>query len=505
MSELAHSEVSRGSKYIISIDAGTTNVNCTVYDGRGTAIGSGQRPISQRFPVPGWVEQDPVEIWEAVRDSMRDAVEDAGCGARDISAMGIANQRETSIVWDRHTGRPLHDAIGWQCRRTSQICDALREEHGGWIRERTGLKVDAYFSATKLKWLLDNVPDLRKSAECGDALFGTVDSWIIWKLTGGKVHATDVSNASRTMLFDIGKMCWNNEILELLNIPEQMLPDVRQSSGDFGTVSSVGERIPITGVLGDQQAALFGQACFSEGDSKCTYGTGGFLLSNTGDRRVTSGNGLLATVAWGIGGKTTYALEGSIYSTGAAVEWMRDLGLIDTLAQTEDMAKSVPDSGGCYFVPAFSGLGAPYWDQYARGAIVGVTRGTTRAHLVRAALEASAYQVDAVIGAIEDDTGSEIGALKIDGGMSANDFVAQFQADLSDIDVVRPLNIETTSMGAAYMAGLTAGFWKNTTEISGTWKEERSFRPYMDMDERASLRRGWDRAVCCSRTQIRGL
>lgn len=500
MSELAHSKGDNSEGYIMSIDAGTTNVNCTLYDRLGSAAGFGQRTVSQFFPNPGWVEQDPTEILEAVADSVRDATADAGCREKDIVAMGIANQRETAVVWDRRTGRPLHNAIGWQCRRTSEICDDIREEHGEWIRERTGLKVDAYFSATKLKWMLDNVPGMRISAERGDALFGTVDTWLLWKLTGGKVHATDVSNASRTMMFDIGRMRWDSEILEVLGIPEAMLPDVKQSSDDFGTVSSVGSRIPISGVMGDQQAALFGQACFSKGDSKCTYGTGGFMLTNTGDKPAVSRNGLLTTVAWNIGGRTTYALEGSIYSTGAAIDWMKDIGLIGTLAQTEDLAKAVPDTGGCYLVPAFSGLGAPYWDQYARGAIVGITRGTTKAHMVRAALEASAYQVDAVIEAMEEDSGTEVGMLKIDGGMSVNDFTAQFQADISDIEVVRPRNIETTSMGAAYMAGLSAGFWKSTDEISEIWKAERSFRPSMAIGTRSALRRGWEDAVNRART-----
>lgn len=484
---------------IMAVDAGTTNSTCTVFGSGGEIYGFGQRRLTQHYPKPGWAEQDPMEIWETVREAMRDAAEDAKVSPGDITALGISNQRETAVVWDRRSGHPVYNAIVWQCRRTSEFCDELRTQHGDMIREKTGLKADAYFSATKLKWILDNVPDARKRGERGELLFGTVDSWLIWKLTGGKVHATDPSNASRTMLFNINTMSWDREIMDLLKIPESMMPEVRESSGDYGTVSSFEDRIPITGVMGDQQAAMFGQACFSEGDAKCTYGTGGFLLTNIGGKPALSRNGLLTTVAWSIGGKTSYALEGSIYSAGAAAEWIKDMGIVGTLAQTDDLAESVPDAGGCYFVPAFTGLGAPYWDQHARGTIVGLTRGTTRPQVVRATLESAAYQVDAVMEAVKEDSGAAVGMLKIDGGMSANNFVAQFQADISDVKVIRPRNTETTSLGTAYMAGLAAGVWKNTEEIAGIWKEERTFEPSMDGERRRSLKSGWERAVRCAR------
>ena len=486
-------------KYILALDQGTTSSRAVVFDTAGRPLGVAQREFTQIYPKPGWVEHDPDEIWESQIAAARDVLARSGIAPNEIAAIGISNQRETTLLWDRRSGRPIHNAIVWQCRRTAPKCDELKAD--GFDREikaRTGLVVDAYFSGTKLEWLLSNVPGAREAAERGDLLFGTVDTWLIWKLTGGQVHATDYSNASRTMLYNIRELRWDETILARLAIPAAMLPEVRDSSGVFGYTdeSLLGARIPIAGVAGDQQASLFGHTCFAEGTAKNTYGTGCFILMNTGERPVESRNNLLTTIAWGVGGKVEYALEGSVFNAGAAVQWLRDgLQMVERAADTEPLALSVPDTGGVYVVPAFTGLGAPYWDMYARGTIVGLTRGTGRAHLVRAVLESIAYQTRDVFEAMAADSGIGVAELKVDGGACANDFLMQFQADLLGARVNRPVNVETTALGVAYLAGLAVGYWRDRDEIAGIWESDRVFSPTIGESTRARLYAGWKRAV----------
>lgn len=485
--------------YVMALDAGTTSNRCILFDKKGRVVSSAQKEFTQYFPKPGWVEHDAREIWSTQLGVAVEAMSKAGAKAEDIAAIGIANQRETTIVWDKRTGEPVCPAIVWQCRRTAEYCDQLKEQ--GLVelfRRKTGLVIDAYFSGTKLKWILDHVEGARERAECGELLFGTVDTWLIWKLTGGKVHATDYSNASRTMLFNINTLQWDQEILDLLRIPAAMLPKALPSSCRMGVTDSrfFGGTIPIGGAAGDQQAALFGQTCFEPGEAKNTYGTGCFLLMNTGEKPVFSDNGLVTTIAWGIGEKVYYALEGSIFVAGAAIQWLRDeLGLIQSSTETEQMALKVEDTNGCYVVPAFTGLGAPYWDQYARGAIVGLTRGVNRFHLVRATLDSLCYQVNDVLAAMEHDSGIKLSALKADGGASANNYILQTQADLIGVPVNRPKCVETTAMGAAYLAGLAMGYWDNAKEVKANWAIDRTFEPEISEEKRQRMLSGWKRAV----------
>ncbi|NDL67017.1 glycerol kinase GlpK [Anaerotalea alkaliphila] len=487
-------------RYILAFDQGTTSSRAILFDREGRQVASAQIGFPQYYPKPGWVEHDPMEIWGTQSGVARQVLEKAGIRPEEVAAIGITNQRETTVVWDRNTGRPVHNAIVWQCRRTADICDSLKAK--GWeerIRKKTGLVVDAYFSGTKVKWILDNVEGVRERAEKGELLFGTVDTWLIWNLTRGKVHVTDCSNASRTMLYNIRELAWDKEILEELGIPESMLPEVKPSSHVFGHTDPGtfgGAEIPIAGDAGDQQAALFGQACFEPGMAKNTYGTGCFLLMNTGETPIASSKGLLTTIAWGIGDKVEYALEGSIFIAGAAIQWLRDeLRIIYDAAQTEYYANLVEDTNGVYMVPAFTGLGAPYWDMYARGAIVGLTRGTKREHLVRATLESIAYQTRDVLEAMEEDSGITLQSLKVDGGAAANDFLLQFQADLLGVPVQRPQVLETTALGAAYLAGLAVGFWESAEDIQNKWDVGREFRPAMEQEKRDGLYRGWKKAV----------
>jgi glycerol kinase len=485
-------------KYVLALDQGTTSSRAILFDAAGRGMGVAQQEIRQIYPRPGWVEHDPMEIWGTQSGVAREVLEKLGVAPAEVAAIGITNQRETTIVWDRATGRPVHNAIVWQCRRTADICDQLKDL-APMVRERTGLVLDAYFSGTKIKWILDHVDGARERARGGELLFGTVDTWLIWNLTRGRVHATDCSNASRTMLFNIHDLCWDQDLLKALDIPEAMLPEVRPSSGLFGRTDPGtfgGAGIPIAGDAGDQQAALFGQACFTEGMAKNTYGTGCFMLMNTGPRPVPSARGLLTTIAWGVDGRVDYALEGSIFVAGAAVQWLRDeMKLIESAAQSETLALSVPDTQGVYVVPAFVGLGAPHWDMRARGAIVGLTRGSGRAHVVRATLESIAYQVCDVIQAMEDDSGIRLRALKVDGGAVANQFLMQFQADLLDVPVSRPAAAETTALGAAFLAGLAVGFWQDRAQIAAAWQLDCTFQPAMDPGRRAALLAGWRRAV----------
>ncbi|MBR0457493.1 MAG: glycerol kinase GlpK [Firmicutes bacterium] len=486
-------------KYIMALDQGTTSSRCIIYNKEGTQISIAQKEFTQYFPEAGWVEHDPMEIWETQLETARDALAKAGLTASDIDSIGITNQRETTIVWDKNTGKPIYNAIVWQCRRTADFCGELKAE--GLMekyRAKTGLLIDPYFSGTKLRWILENVEGARERAEKGELLFGTVETWLIWNLTGGHVHVTDYSNASRTMMFNIHELCWDKEILERLDIPECMLPQPMPSSCIYGETekSIFGESIVIGGAAGDQQAALFGQTCFEKGEAKNTYGTGGFILVNTGDTPVTSTNGLLTTIAWGISGKVTYALEGSVFVSGALIKWLRDeLGIIETAAQTQEMAMKVDDTEGAYIVPAFTGLGAPYWDPYARGAIFGLTRGVNKNHIARAALESMAYQTYDLLNAMAEDLGEGIKALKVDGGAAANDFLLQFQADIMDSDVYRPDCIETTSLGAAYLAGLATGFWNSEDDIDDNWQVDRIFKSRMEEDRRKELLKGWHEAV----------
>jgi glycerol kinase len=485
--------------HILALDQGTTSSRSIIYSSKGKIINAAQREFTQLFPNPGWVEHDPEEIWSTQFETARAVLSDSGIGAQGIAAIGITNQRETTLAWDRQTGEPVCNAIVWQDRRTSKFCDELKERGlSETIRDKTGLVIDAYFSATKLSWILDNVPGAGEKANSGRLAFGTVDTWLIWKLTGGRVHVTDVTNASRTMLFNINSLSWDKDLLEIFNIPESVLPDVGSSSEVYGhTAEGLFEvPIPIAGIAGDQQAATFGQMCLAEGSVKNTYGTGCFILCNTGKKPVKSKNNLVTTVAWQINGETTYALEGSIFTGGAVVQWLRDgLKIIKDSAEIEALASSVDDNGGVYFVPAFTGLGAPHWDQYARGIIAGLTRGVNAGHIARAALESIAFQVNDVIKSMEDDAGIEISELKVDGGAAVNDLLMQFQADLIGIPVIRPESIETTALGAAYLAGLAVGFWESVDEIMGQWAIDRKFEKKITDHKKDKLVSGWEKAV----------
>lgn len=487
------------SKYVMALDAGTTSNRCILFNEKGEICSMAQKEFTQYFPKPGWVEHDANEIWSSQLGVAVEAMEKIDASYADIAGIGITNQRETTIVWDKKTGEPVYNAIVWQCRRTSEYCDELKNKNLTEVfRKKTGLIIDAYFSGTKIKWILDNVEGARERAEKGELLFGTVETWLIWKLTKGKVHVTDYSNASRTLLFNINTLEWDDEILEILNIPKSMLPEVKPSSCVYGKSHSkfFGGEIPVAGAAGDQQAALFGQTCFDAGEVKNTYGTGCFMLMNTGDKPVFSKNGLVTTIAWGLDGKITYALEGSIFVAGASIQWIRDeLRLIDSSEDSEYMAKKVKDTNGCYVVPAFTGLGAPHWDQYARGVIVGITRGVNKYHIIRATLESIAYQVNDVIDAMKADAGIEISALKVDGGASANDFLMQIQSDLINAPVRRPKCVETTAMGAAYLAGLAVGYWKDKKDVIKNWNIDKTFYPDIDEEERINKIKGWNKAV----------
>ena len=489
-------------KYVMALDAGTTSNRCILFDKSGKIISIAQKEFTQYFPQPGWVEHDADEIWSTQLGVAVEAMSKVGASAEDIAAIGITNQRETAIVWDKKTGEPVCRAIVWQCRRTAAYCDQLKEQgYIDMIREKTGLIIDAYFSGTKIRWILDHVEGAREKAEKGELLFGTVETWLIWKLTKGRVHVTDYSNASRTMLFNINTLEWDQEILDLLQIPKAMLPEPMPSSCVYGHTdpSYFGGPIPIGGAAGDQQSALFGQVCFHPGAAKNTYGTGCFLLMNTGEKPVFSQNGLVTTIAWGLDGKVEYALEGSIFVAGAAIQWLRDeMRLIDSAADSEYMAGKVKDTNGCYVVPAFTGLGAPHWDPYARGTIVGITRGVNKYHIIRATLESLAYQVNDVLGAMEADSGIPLTSLRVDGGASANDFLMQTQADIIGAPVKRPRCIETTAMGAAYLAGLATGYWKSREEVKENWAIDHVFEPAIDEEERKQKIKGWNKAVRCS-------
>ena len=490
-------------KYVLALDQGTTSSRAILFDQAGNCVGLAQKEFTQIYPKAGWVEHDPMEIWGSQSGVAREVLETMGVRPSEVAAIGITNQRETTVVWEKATGKPLCNAIVWQCRRTAAICDELKAKGlESYIREHTGLIIDAYFSATKLKWILDNVAGARARARNGELLFGTIDTWLIWNLTRGKVHVTDYSNASRTMLFNIKTLQWDENLLAELDIPACMLPEVKPSSAVYGHTDAEmfgGALIPISGDAGDQQAALFGQACFSDGMVKNTYGTGCFMLMNTGEQRVPSKHGLLTTIAWGVDGKVDYALEGSIFVAGAAVQWLRDeLKLIDSAEQSEAMATAVADSNGVYVVPAFVGLGAPYWDMYARGTIVGLTRGANRNHIVRATLESMAFQTRDVLLAMEEDSGIRLKALKVDGGAVANNFLMQFQSDILGVRVDRPQVAETTAMGAAFLAGLAVGFWKDKEEIAEKWQVDRSFTPAMSDELREKKCRGWKKAVACA-------
>ena len=490
------------ARYIMALDSGTTSNRCILFDGAGHMCSVAQNEFTQFFPRPGWVEHDANEIWATLLGVAVEAMQKIGAKASDIAAIGITNQRETTIVWDKATGEPVCRAIVWQCRRTSEYCDSLKAKGlTETFRRKTGLVIDAYFSGTKLRWILENVPGVRARAERGELLFGTVETWLIWKLTGGRVHATDYSNASRTMLFNINTLQWDEDILKELDIPACMLPAPLPSSGLFGYSAPqlLGGEIPIAGAAGDQQAALFGQMCFTPGEAKNTYGTGCFLLMNTGETPVFSKNGLVTTIAWGIDGKVEYALEGSIFIAGAAIQWLRDeMKLIESAQDSAYMATKVPDTNGCYVVPAFTGLGAPHWDQYARGVVVGLTRGCNKYHIIRATLDSLAYQVNDVLAAMRADSGIELAALKADGGASANNYIMQTQADIIGAPVVRPTCVESTAMGAAYLAGLAVGYWKSKDDVVQNCSVDRVFRPNISAEERETRIRGWNRAVRCA-------
>lgn len=483
----------------MALDAGTTSNRCILFNEKGEICSMAQKEFTQYFPKPGWVEHDPGEIWSTQLAVARQAMNEIHASASDIAAIGITNQRETAIVWDKNTGKPVYNAIVWQCRRTSEYCDSLKEKGlTEMFQKKTGLVIDAYFSGTKVKWILDHVEGARERANRGELLFGTVETWLIWKLTKGAVHVTDYSNASRTMLFNINTLKWDDEILKELDIPKSMLPQAKPSSEIYGETdpSFFGGRIPIAGAAGDQQAALFGQTCFEKGEAKNTYGTGCFLLMNTGETPVFSKNGLVTTIAWGIDGTVHYALEGSVFVAGAAIQWLRDeLRLIDSASDTEYLAQKVEDSNGCYVVPAFTGLGAPYWDQYARGTIVGLTRGVNKDHIIRATLESLAYQVNDVLEAMKADSGILLSALKVDGGASANNFLMQAQADVSQATVHRPNCVETTAMGAAYLAGLAVGYWKDKEDVKKNWTIDRIFQPQIAKETRQKMLSGWKKAV----------
>ena len=484
-------------KYILALDQGTTSSRAIVFDKDSRVISVAQKEFTQIFPKSGWVEHDPQEIWESQRDTAIAALQKARLTAKDIAAVGITNQRETTVIWNRKTGEPVCNAIVWQDRRTSAFCDEIRKNYADFIREKTGLEVDAYFSASKINWILEYIKDARKQAEAGELAFGTVDSWLVWKLTGGEKHLTDVSNASRTMLFNINTLDWDKELLEIFNIPPQILPEVKSSSEIYG-VNSINELggIKIAGIAGDQQAALFGQLCTEKGLTKSTYGTGCFMLQNVGTQPVKSENKLLTTIGWQIGSKTEYALEGSDFIGGAVIGWLRDsLQIIENSAEVEDLANSAPDNGGVYFVPAFAGLGSPHWNQDARGLIIGLTRGTGRAHIARAAVESICYQTADLLDAMQRDAKIELKELRVDGGATKNDSLLQFQADILQIPVVRSRITETTALGAAYLAGLAVGFWKDKTELAEHWQADRTFTPQMSGKEAHELRTKWSRAV----------
>ena len=487
-------------EYVLAIDQGTTGTRVIVFDRRGQAVASAYRELTQHYPQAGWVEHDPMEIWRDTVDVLRAALANGGIDAGDLCAVGITNQRETTVLWDRRTGEPVHNAIVWQCRRSASYCDELKARGlEDVVREKTGLVIDAYFSATKVKWLLDNVPGVRDRAGEGDVLFGTIDSWLVWKLTGGQVHITDYTNASRTLLFDIHRLAWDEELMAEVGVPSQMLPEVRSSSEVYGFTSDNGalpSGIPIAGIAGDQQASLFGQACFAPGMAKNTYGTGCFLLLNLGTEPVASCGGLVTTVACGGDGGPVYALEGAVFNTGTAVQWLRDgLGIIDDAGESEALARRVDDTGGVHLVPAFTGLGAPYWDMHARGAILGITRGTKREHIARAALESIAFQTRDVLEVMARDAGVSIDKLRVDGGAVANDFLMQFQADILGIAIERPVVAETTALGAAYLASLATGFWRDAGEIASLWRLGARFEPKMDAGERERLYSDWKDAV----------
>ncbi|WP_315120491.1 glycerol kinase GlpK [uncultured Clostridium sp.] len=491
-------------KYIMSLDQGTTSSRAILFNHNAEIVKVAQKEFKQIFPKAGWVEHDPMEIWGTQMGVAREVLETMGISPQEVAAIGITNQRETTVVWEKDTGKPIYNAIVWQCRRTAQLCDELKERGlEEYIKETTGLVVDAYFSGTKIKWILDNVEGAKERAEKGELLFGNIDTWLLWNLTRGKVHVTDYTNASRTMLFNIKDLCWDEKILEELDIPKSMLPEVKPSSEVYGVTDEHtfgGAQIPIAGIAGDQQAALFGQACYGEGMAKNTYGTGCFMLMNTGEKMVPSKNGLLTTIAWGIDGKVNYALEGSIFIAGALIQWLRDeLRLIVEASDSEYFAQKVKDTNGVYVVPAFVGLGAPYWDMYARGAIMGLTRGSNRCHIIRAALEAIAYQTRDVLEAMQEDSGITLKELKVDGGAVANNFLMQFQSDVLGVPVNRPKIIETTALGAAYLAGLAVGFWKDTEEISKNWNVDRVFNAEMDEDHKEKIYKGWKKAVDRSR------
>ncbi|HEC2144758.1 TPA: glycerol kinase GlpK [Staphylococcus delphini] len=486
--------------YILSIDQGTTSSRAILFNEEGEIVGVAQREFKQHFPKSGWVEHDANEIWSSVLSVMASVMTENNVSANEIKGIGITNQRETTVVWDKETGRPIYNAIVWQSRQTQPICDALKQEgHEQKFRDKTGLLLDPYFSGTKVKWILDKVDGAREKAAKGEILFGTIDTWLVWKLSGGRAHVTDYSNASRTLMYNIHELKWDDELLELLDVPKAMLPEVKPSSEIYCETIDYhffGQNVPIAGIAGDQQAALFGQACFERGDVKNTYGTGGFMLMNTGEEAVKSGNGLLTTIAYGIDGKVNYALEGSIFVSGSAIQWLRDgLRMINSAPQSEDYAKRVDSTEGVYVVPAFVGLGTPYWDSDARGAIFGLTRGTEKEHFIRATLESLCYQTRDVIEAMAQDSGIEVNSLRVDGGAVKNNFLMQFQSDLLNIEVERPEINETTALGAAYLAGIATGFWKDKSEIQRRWKLEKSFEPEMDQKESNRLYKGWKKAV----------
>lgn len=482
-------------KYVLSLDQGTTSSRAIVFDNSGNIISIAQKEFTQYYPKAGWVEHDPLEILDTQFSTAKEAV--SKIEIQDIVAIGIANQRETTVVWDKQTGKPIHPAIVWQCRRTSSYCDSLNAKgYSETIRKKTGLVADAYFSGTKVKWILENVPGAREKAKNGSLLFGTIDTWLLWNLTGGKVHATDMTNASRTMLYNIHTLSWDTEILKELDIPFSMLPEVLPSSHIFGKTSFLGTEIPVAGIAGDQQAALFGQACFETGTAKNTYGTGCFILMNTGENPVSSKNNLLTTIAWGYGGKVVYALEGSVFNAGTAVQWLRDgLGIIRTAAETEQVASSVPDTNGVFFIPAFTGLGAPYWDMNARGTITGITRGTKKEHIIRAALESIAFQSKDVLTAMETDAGLKLSELKVDGGASVNNVLMQIQADLLGIPICRPKIFESTSLGVYYLAALASGLFSNTREIAQMWHAGKTYHPKIDAAEKEKKYAAWKKAI----------
>lgn len=486
-------------EFILALDQGTTSSRAIVFDHSGAIVSVAQKEFNQHYPQPGWVEHDASEIWSTQLGVATEAISKANLKAADIAAIGITNQRETTVVWDRETGKPICNAIVWQDRRTSQYCDTLKKQGlGEKIQEKTGLIIDAYFSGTKIKWILDNIEGARKKAEAGKLAFGTIDSWLVWKFTNGEKHITDVTNASRTMLYNIKKLAWDDELLELMQIPKSLLPKVCSSSEVYGETAStiMAAKIPIAGIAGDQQAALFGQMCTLPGMIKNTYGTGSFVVLNTGEQPIISKNNLLSTIAWQVNGKTHYALEGSIFIAGAIVQWLRDgLGIIKSSHEVEKLANTVEDNGGVYLVPALTGLGAPHWDQYARGMLAGITRGTTAGHIARAALEGIAFQAMDVLRAMKADAGIDLKELRVDGGATANNTLMQFQADILGIPVIRPKILETTALGAAYLAGLAVGFWKNQEEIKSQWQKDRTFEPTSDQEKLKELTKYWDKAV----------